>query len=151
MGSMQCNVEFRYQLSIYSGTKENHEKPWSSWPVAGPSGCILTSSQQSGIKSASPNISSYLRCCVLLFWFFFNQLFFFTIIVMCIWYGFAPTAYNTCGRNRRICKQICIQIYISVSVILWLSLNFLSPLYFGKSDVFTRFVAYPVTKIMFHS
>jgi hypothetical protein len=24
---MQCNVEFRYQLSICSGTKENHGKP----------------------------------------------------------------------------------------------------------------------------
>jgi hypothetical protein len=27
MGSMQCNVEFGYQLSICSGTKENHGKP----------------------------------------------------------------------------------------------------------------------------
>jgi translation initiation factor IF-1 len=26
MGSMQCNVEFGYQLSICSGTKENHGK-----------------------------------------------------------------------------------------------------------------------------
>jgi hypothetical protein len=34
---MQCNVEFGYQLSIRSGTKENHGKPRSSWPVAGPS------------------------------------------------------------------------------------------------------------------
>jgi hypothetical protein len=44
MGSIQCNVEFGYQLSICSGTKENHEKPWSSWSVAGPSECKLTSS-----------------------------------------------------------------------------------------------------------
>jgi hypothetical protein len=34
---MQCYVEFGYQLSICSGTKENHEKPSSSWLVAGPS------------------------------------------------------------------------------------------------------------------
>jgi hypothetical protein len=27
MGSMQCNVEFGYRLSICSGTKENHGKP----------------------------------------------------------------------------------------------------------------------------
>jgi hypothetical protein len=27
MRSMQCNVEFGYQLSIRSGTKENHGKP----------------------------------------------------------------------------------------------------------------------------
>jgi hypothetical protein len=36
MWSMQCNVEFGYQLSICSGIEENHGKPWSSWPVAGP-------------------------------------------------------------------------------------------------------------------
>jgi hypothetical protein len=29
------------------GIKENHGKPWLSWSVAGPSGCKLTSSQQS--------------------------------------------------------------------------------------------------------
>jgi hypothetical protein len=56
MRSMQCNVEFGYQLSIRSGTKENHGKPWSSWPVAGPSGCKLTTGQQSGVEYASPNI-----------------------------------------------------------------------------------------------
>jgi hypothetical protein len=59
MWSMQCNVECGYQLSICSGTKENHRNPWSSWPVAGPSGCKLAWSQQSGIKYASPNISPY--------------------------------------------------------------------------------------------
>jgi hypothetical protein len=57
---MQCHAEFGYQLSICSGTKENHRKPSSSWPVAGPSGCKLTSSQQSGIKYASPITSPYL-------------------------------------------------------------------------------------------
>jgi hypothetical protein len=31
MRSMQCNVEFGYELNIRSGTKENHGKPWSSW------------------------------------------------------------------------------------------------------------------------
>jgi hypothetical protein len=39
MASMQCKVE---------------------WPVAGPSGCKLTSSQLSGIKHANPNVSPYL-------------------------------------------------------------------------------------------
>jgi hypothetical protein len=70
MWCMQCNVEYGYQLSIFFGTKENHGKPWSSWPVAGPSGYKLTSSQQSGIKYASPNTSPYL-------WFFFFLSFFF--------------------------------------------------------------------------
>jgi hypothetical protein len=56
-----CNFEFGYQLSICSGTKENHRKPESSWPVAGPSGCKLTFSQQPDIEYANPNIS--LCCC----------------------------------------------------------------------------------------
>jgi hypothetical protein len=61
MGSMQCNVEFRYQLRICSGTKENHGKPG-----AGPSGCKLTSSEQSGINSVSPKISPYLCRCFII-------------------------------------------------------------------------------------
>jgi hypothetical protein len=48
--SMQYNVQFGYQLSICSRIEEKHGKPCSSWPVAGPSGCELTSSQQSGFK-----------------------------------------------------------------------------------------------------
>jgi hypothetical protein len=81
MGSIQCNVEYEYQLSICCGTKENHRKPWSSWPVAGPSGCKLISSQQSGIKYASPNVSPYLCCCVFSFSFlFFPRKLLFTII-----------------------------------------------------------------------
>jgi hypothetical protein len=80
MWSMQCNVEFGYQLSICSGTKENHGKCWSSWPVAGPSGCKLTSSPQFGTKYASPNTSPYL--CFFSFPFLWNHLqVFFTKIV----------------------------------------------------------------------
>jgi hypothetical protein len=51
---------FGYHLSICSGIEENHGKSGSSWPVAGPSGCKLTSTQQSGIKDENPNISPYL-------------------------------------------------------------------------------------------
>jgi hypothetical protein len=46
-------------LSVCSRTKENHGKPWSSWSVAGPSGCRLTPSQQSSIEFANPNVSPY--------------------------------------------------------------------------------------------
>jgi hypothetical protein len=53
----QSKVGFGYQLSIGSGNKENHGKPSSSWPVAGSSGCKLTSSQQSGTEHAKPSIS----------------------------------------------------------------------------------------------
>jgi hypothetical protein len=52
-----------YHLSICSRIEENHGKPWSSWPVAGPSGCKLTSSQQPGFKKANPNVCAYLCSC----------------------------------------------------------------------------------------
>jgi hypothetical protein len=110
--SMQCNVEFGYQLSICPGAKETHEEPWSSWTVAGPPECKLTSSQQSGIKYSSPNISPYLCCC----FFFFFSLFFpqvFLQIFLCSYnFNKYQTVYNTCGRNERIYEQTCIQIYI---------------------------------------
>jgi hypothetical protein len=54
---MQSNVEFAL------GPEEDHGTPWSSWPGAGPSGCKLTSIQQSGIEYTSTNISPYLCCC----------------------------------------------------------------------------------------
>jgi hypothetical protein len=60
MWRTQCKWNSGNQLSICSKIEENHGKPWSSWPVAGPSGCKLTSSQQSGIKYANPNVSPYL-------------------------------------------------------------------------------------------
>jgi hypothetical protein len=75
MGSLQCNMEFGYQLSICFGTKENHGKLSSIWPVAGLSRYKLTSSQQSGIKSASPNISPFLHCFCFLS--FFKQVVFY--------------------------------------------------------------------------
>jgi hypothetical protein len=52
---MQCNVEFGYHRSIFSETKENHGKPWSS--------CKLTSSQQSSIKYANSNIQTLVHTC----------------------------------------------------------------------------------------
>jgi hypothetical protein len=60
---MQWNVRSGYQLSNYSGIKENHGKTLSSWPLAGPSGCNLISRQQLCIKYANPNISPYPWCC----------------------------------------------------------------------------------------
>jgi hypothetical protein len=88
MRSMQCNVELGYQLSICSGAKENHGKPRLSWPVAGPSGCKLTSSQQSGIKYASPNTKHLLAV--------------FTKILSAYNLDNHQTVYNTYGRNECI-------------------------------------------------
>jgi hypothetical protein len=123
MRSMQCNVEFGYQLSICSGTKENHGKPWWSWPVAGPSGCKLTSSQQSGIKYASPNTSPYL-CFFFLSLFveniyklFFLQKFYLHII----WIGTKP--FITQKELMLIGTNMLTIIHISVTVITWFSVN----------------------------
>jgi hypothetical protein len=117
MGNMQCNVKFGYQLIICSGTKENHRKPWLSWLVAGPSGCKPTPSQQSGIKSTSPNISPYLCCFLSFFPPFFLFLFFLTScflqLFLCAYnLDKHQTVYNTCERNEHMYEEICIQIYI---------------------------------------
>jgi hypothetical protein len=103
MRSMQCNVEFGYQLSIFSGTKENYGKPCSSWAVAGPSGCQLTFSQQSGIKYASPNTSPYL-CLFFSFFLFFEIIykFFLQKKISACNLDKHQTVYNTCGRNECI-------------------------------------------------
>ena len=72
-----------YQLSICSSTEENHGKPWSSWPVSGPSGYKLTSSQQSGIKYANPNISPCVSCSFISkVYICFSTVFFFCILWM---------------------------------------------------------------------
>jgi hypothetical protein len=120
MGSMQCNVEFEYQLSICSGTKENHGKPWSSSPVAGPSECKLTYSQQSGIKSANPNINPQ----SVLLWFslvFFSPqvIFYNYVYVHMIWistkkkktklHGLSPRA-NYTDRATAACRRSDCQL-----------------------------------------
>jgi hypothetical protein len=113
MWRMQCNVKFGYQLSICSGTKETHGKSWTSWPVAGPSGCKLTSSQQSGIKYASPNISPYLCCFYIFSFLFFFQnfykLFLQTFVSVCN-LDKHQTVYNTCGGNECVFAQIFLQL-----------------------------------------
>jgi hypothetical protein len=52
-------VKHAVQLGIWVPTQHvlwDQGKPWSSWPVAGPSGCKLTS----GIEYANPNTGPYL-------------------------------------------------------------------------------------------
>jgi hypothetical protein len=90
MRSMQCNVEFGYQLCICPGTKESHGKPWSSWPVAGPSGCKMTSSQQSGSPNTSP--------CLCFFFLNIYKLFLQKCYLYIIW--ISQTVYNTYRRNE---------------------------------------------------
>jgi hypothetical protein len=93
MTSMQCNLEFGYQLNICTGTKGNN-----------------------GIKYAIPNISPCLCC----FFFFFLSVFFFENIYKLFLQTLLSvydlnkhqTVYNTCGGNEYTCAQICLQIYI---------------------------------------
>jgi hypothetical protein len=78
----------------------------SSWLVAGPSGCKLTSSQQSGIKSANPNISpySFVSFSFFLFFsfFFFSQqvILFLQLFVCAYDLDKQQTLQNTYGRNK---------------------------------------------------
>jgi hypothetical protein len=97
MGSMQCNVEFGYQVSICSETKENHGKPWSRWPVAGPSGCKLTSSQQSSIK---PRALALVPFCAVALLFKRLQVLVYTSFV-CIWFGWETYRAQHLGKTVR--------------------------------------------------
>jgi hypothetical protein len=79
MGSMKCNVEFGYQLSICSGTKENHGKPWSSWPVAGPSECNWLLASSPALNPWTLTLVPTLCYCIFFSVFFlFFPFFFFT-------------------------------------------------------------------------
>jgi hypothetical protein len=77
-------------------------KTLSSWPVAGPSGCKLTSSQQSGINSAKPNNSPYLCSCFSFVSFSFFKKFFLQLLLCAYDLDKHQTVYNTCERNKSI-------------------------------------------------
>ena len=61
--SKRCSLDFGYQQTVCFGTEGNLGKPWSNWSVAGPSGCTLTSSQQTGVRI----LTAALTCAVGLF------------------------------------------------------------------------------------
>jgi hypothetical protein len=73
MESMQGNVEFGYQLSICSGIKEKHGKPWSSWPVAGPSDCNWLLASSPALNPRTLTLIPTLCYCI--FFLFFSLLF----------------------------------------------------------------------------
>jgi hypothetical protein len=50
MRNLQCDAEFEYQISTCPRAEENLGEIWLHCSVAGPSGCIWTSSTQSGIQ-----------------------------------------------------------------------------------------------------
>jgi hypothetical protein len=77
MVSMQCNVEFGYQLSICSGTKENHGKPWSILPVAVPSECNWLLASSPALNPRTLTLVHTLCYCIFfsVFSFFHNKLF----------------------------------------------------------------------------
>jgi hypothetical protein len=131
MWSMQCKVEFGYQLSICSGTKENYGKPWSSWPVAGPSGCKLTSSHQSGIKYASPNTSPYLCFCFFFSLKTFTSCFYKNLYLYIIWISTKPCRTPAEGMNAYWHKYAYNYTYICNCDFLIIG-KFGSSLYFVK-------------------
>jgi hypothetical protein len=108
MWVMQCNVEFVYQLRICSGIEENHGKPWSIWPVTGPSGCKMTPSQQSSIKYANTNISPYLAVAL----FEKKSLHIFSTVFLHNLDEQQRVACNICRGGGSLYTDTCIQTYI---------------------------------------
>jgi hypothetical protein len=111
MGSMQCNVEFGYQLSICSGTKENLDRVGRSQDLP-----IATDFwQQSSIKSANPTLVPTLCYCIFLFCFFFlfssQQVILFLQLFACAYdLEKQQTIQNAYGRNKGICEQTRISV-----------------------------------------
>jgi hypothetical protein len=117
MWSMQCNAEFGYQLSICSRTEENHGKPWSSWPIAEPSRCKLTSSQQSDIKYANP---------VLLLHFEKNFVYLFlqSCVFMCILWRSTKRLFITSAKRMHAYTHIHtfdLYLWLSDHWLIWVS------------------------------
>jgi hypothetical protein len=121
---MQCNVEFGYQLSICSGTKENHGKSWSNWPVGGPSECnwLLTSSPALNPRTLTlvPNLC---YCIVFFFSVFSLFSFFFTtnlfsfynyLYVHMIWISTRPYKTHMEGINTYVNKHAYKHTYICI-------------------------------------
>jgi hypothetical protein len=141
------HVKHAVQCGIWVATQHflwDQGKPWSSWPIAGPSRCKLTSCQQSDIKYTSPNINPYL-CCFFFFCFkTFISCFYKHFYLYIIWISTKPCTTSTEGMNVYLHKYT----YICDSLIIG---NFGNPLYFVEIGYYTRFVAHPMTKIMFYS
>jgi hypothetical protein len=137
----QCNVELGYQVSICSSIEENHGKPWSSWPVAGTSGCKLTSSRQSGTKHANPNVSPFLgvalvekKCtCMLLQTFLFMCILWMSIKLLCTKFA-----------KKYMPARIYIYLYLWLFEYwwIWISSNVME----GNIGFYMRFVVRPVTE-----
>jgi hypothetical protein len=141
MWNMQCNMEFGYQLSICSGTKENldrvirlQDRPVTNW---------LLASSPSGNIYASSNISPYLCCWFLSFILLFPHKFFYKYFyVRIIWIGTKPCITHAEGMNAYMNKCAYKYTYICICDSLIIG-------EFGSR--YTRFVAHPITKIMFYS
>jgi hypothetical protein len=110
MESMLCNVEFEYQLSICSGTKENLDRVGRSQDHS-ESNWRLASS-----PALNPEALTLICAVVFFFCFFFFFFSFLTIFSLLLLFAYDldkhQAVYNTCGRKKRIYEQICIQIYI---------------------------------------
>jgi hypothetical protein len=135
-----------WNLFVFSpfalGPRKPTKRTWWSWPVVGSSGCKLTSSQQSGIKYSSPNISPYLCCS-----FIEKKCLFLQILLCACNLDKHQTVYNTCGSNIR---KYATNVHICICDSFVFG-KFESLLCFGKIGCYKRTVTHPVTKIMFDS
>jgi hypothetical protein len=144
---MQCNVEFGYQLSICSGTKENLDRVGRSQDLPN-ANWLLASSP--ALNPWALTLVPILCCCFLLFpappqpvIFFYNYLY-----MHMIWIGTKLYKTHMEGINAYVNNHAYKYTYLYAfffdyryiweSIVVW------------KIRCFTRFVAYPITKTMFH-
>jgi hypothetical protein len=138
--SMQCNVEFGYQLGICSGTKETLDRvgrlqdlPDANW--------LVTSSPALHTRA----LILVLTCAVALLKNIY-KLFYRYFYVHIFWISTKQCITPAKGMNAYMHKYTYICICDSLIIG-----KFGSLLWFGKIGCYTRFVAHPVTKIMVHS
>jgi hypothetical protein len=120
MRSMQCNVEFGYQLSICSGTTGNLDRVGRSQDLP----------DANWLLASSPALHTQALTLVPICPFFFSFLWkhlqvVFTKILSAYNLDKHQTVYNICGRDEcmYVCSNMFTIIHISVTVIPWLSVN----------------------------
>jgi hypothetical protein len=116
MGSMQCKVEFGYQLSICSGTKENLDRVGRSQELQDAYWLLASS------PALNPQALTLVPICAINFFFcfvFFNKLFFYKYCyVHMIWISTKPCTTHVEGIKAYINKYAYKYTYICDSLII---------------------------------
>jgi hypothetical protein len=157
MGSMQCNVEFEYQHRFAPGPGKNTEslERVGRSQILRDANWLLASSPALNTRALTlvPICARFFFCFVFLFPhnLFFLQIFFIIFLWFILYYFYDLDKQQQCitpaeGMNAYMNKYAYICNYDSLIIG-----KFGSLLSFGKIGCYTRFVAHPITKIMFDS